>query len=145
MLEKKIKEMTNEEIVEMSKKTNDIELLKELASNISYRECEVEAGENMSKLWNLLGNSGDGLIRDGEAWYDEWLDSQTELQKRLGCYDEEEESFTDKWLEISLEEKEKAMNQEERDLYINEYKDLIGLIYDELTELLEKESSKDVL
>ncbi len=110
-----IEKLTIEELAEMAEKTNDVDVLLEIASSIEDKTFIEEANGSLSTLYNLREERKQSLIDD------EFFDDE-EIAKK---YDWNDEDYA-RACEKTNEEIRNLLNEEERKKYTSYLKDCIS-------------------
>lgn len=110
-----IEKLTIEELAEMAEKTNDVEVLLEIAYEIEDKTFIEEANGSLSTLYNLREERKESLIDD------EFFDDE-EIAKK---YDWNDEDYARAY-EKTNEEIRNLLNEEERKKYTSYLKDCIS-------------------
>lgn len=110
-----IEKLTIEELAEMAEKTNDVEVLLEIAYEIEDKTFIEEANGSLSTLYNLREERKESLIDD------EFFDDE-EIAKK---YDWNDEDYA-RACEKTNEEIRNLLNEEERKKYTSYLKDCIS-------------------
>lgn len=110
-----IEKLTIEELAEMAEKTNDVDVLLEIAYEIEDKTFIEEANGSLSTLYNLREERKQSLIDD------EFFDDE-EIAKKYDWNDEDYERACEK----TNEEIRNLLNEEERKKYTSYLKDCIS-------------------
>lgn len=110
-----IEKLTIEELAEMAEKTNDVDVLLEIAYEIEDKTFIEEANGSLSTLYNLREERKQSLIDD------EFFDAE-EIAKKYDWNDEDYERACEK----TNEEIRNLLNEEERRKYTSYLKDCIS-------------------
>ena len=110
-----IEKLTIEELAEMAEKTNDVDVLLEIAYEIEDKTFIEEANGSLSTLYNLREERKQSLIDD------EFFDDE-EIAKK---YDWNDEDYA-RACEKTNEEIRNLLNEEERKKYTSYLKDCIS-------------------
>lgn len=110
-----IEKLTIEELAEMAEKTNDVDVLLEIAYEIEDKTFIEEANGSLSTLYNLREERKQSLIDD------EFFDDE-EIAKKYDWNDEDNARACEK----TNEEIRNLLNEEERKKYTSYLKDCIS-------------------